>query len=555
MTIRAKRHRVYVMFWPWDWEPFVCEADIAQVGVSKSVAQGQTMNITLYPRTIRAHQRIHTGTTIRGEMRTQSYIDVLKPNDWIFIFVDPQDGNDPDPLALGFIDSVFANMSVDQQGMIRRSVNAVCTGWEKAIRNASAITSPFVHNNINVTTLLALGPLGWQGSDEMMRKRTEAQASRLGVYAMNLPELIETLVALFLRNSSSTGLSPSMIGDAVERASEVNNSPRRRRSPSDKGAVNPLFNGQFLLPGTFQPLWDYILMRFQDIQQRTYVDPRMFLSGTTKSLANLIDQMSNPLINEVWYDVRKVGDDGLDQMASTLDRAITGGYTSENMREFVSAAREANEEYGNMIERTAPYMVFRQRPLTAEEINALEGPTIDERMLVDMKLGKSDTDLHNLVSLEVPGVQMQLIRAQTGFTGFEGNRERSMESIRRNGLRFYQDQASAWPIMVDDVAIEAPLPSPTLLREWENRITIAGLDNPTVWTGSIMIPEYVRNLRIGGKLRIIHHNPPGVDPETNERVYYVDALDYSYDAAIGQFATRVALSRGYSTSQDRDAVA
>jgi len=480
-----------------------------------------------------------------------AYKNILNPNDWVFLFVDPLDGERSIPLFLGFIDSIFPAKKISPDGTISQRVQITCSGWEKAIQNVSAITSPFVHGNINVASLLALGPFGWMNEGRTTRRTAYALpgvgagvgadisigSGNVGLYTMELPYLIETLVALFLRNDSSEGLDPSQFSDSIRRAASVDNDED----------ITPLFNGQFELPGTNKPLWDFIRMRFQNIQQRTYVDPRMFLNGTTRSLASLIDSLSNPLLNEIFYDVRRTDEDGLSSMDNQLVGEVTGGYSSENMRNFISFAREANEQFGEIVENVAPYMVFRERPLASHEIIALDGPTMDEREFISIDLGKSDSDLHNLVSLEIPGIQMQLIRAQTGFMGFTDDRTRSLESIRRHGLRFYSDQASAWPMTVRGVNIEAPIPSPELLEVWERRMTQAGLDNPYIYSGSVVIPKYIRGLNIGSKLIIQHQTDVGVEVEEGDRVYYVDGYDWNFTGANGSFVKSIHLSRGYPT--------
>jgi len=535
--IRAYRHRVYAMFWTWDYDPFICEVDMESCNGSKNVAQGQHIQLSLYPRSVSVTKQ---STNVKV-----SYKDALNPNDHVFVFVDPLDGARPEPLFYGLIDSVFAPKSVGPDGLKTYRVYVTCTGWEKAVDVASAITSPFVHGNINDTTLRALGPYGWIGRTGRSRYVITGEGvgadiapSSEGPYTMPLPELIEILVALFLRTSDSEGLQPSQFSDTINRARET-----------EESDLDPMFNGQFELPGTNKPLWDFIRMRFQDIQQRAYTDPRMFLNGATKSLSSMIDSLSNPLINEIFYDVRRTDDDGLSSMDTNLVSEITGGYSAETMRNFVSYARSVNESFGDLVENVAPYMVFRERPLTMDEIMNLDGPEIDERECINMDLGKSDSDLYNLVSLELPSVQMQLIRAQTGFMGFTNYRSRSLESIRKHGLRFYQDNATAWPMFARGNEVTAPGPNPVLLEEWENRMTRAGLDNVSVYSGSVTIPKFIRGLHIGGKLLIRHQTDIDVDTEEYDRVYYVDGYDFKFDASNGSFITSISLSRGYVASQ------
>ena len=525
------RHRTYAIFWPWDAEPFVCTSDISQMTVSKSVAQGQTAKLSLFPRKAPTNRLDDSGR----RNSDLGYLDVLDPGDWLFIFVDPNDGGTPEPLFLGMLDSVFSKRSISSVGMRSRTIEVAATGWEKAIQGVTAITSPHVSSSINIATLLNLGPFGW--ITQTRDGDTAANTSGASPYTLDLPQLLETLVALFLRTEQSRGLDPSV-------TIQLNRARETDETADDD--IDPLFGGQFELPGTGIPLWDFIKMKFEDLHQRTYIDPRMFLNGVTKSLSQLIDQMSNPLINEVFYDVRRVNNDHLSYMDNRLVRDITGGYTEDAVREFVRVARDTDNDLATLIEDVAPYMVFRQRPLAPQEIQELEGPTIDELEFVDLQLGKSDSDLNNMIALEFPQVSSQLVRVQSGFPGFNRRRADCLTSIQRHGVRFYQDQAGAW-----DSRFTAPQPDIAIGRDWEIRLTAAGLDNVSLYTGSGVLPYFRRDIFLGGKVQITHHTSEGISHNPVDRVYYVDSLDYQCDPSTGQFSTNIALSRGYPVGEER----
>lgn len=545
------RHRVYALIWPWEFEPFFCEADIAGMSMSKSVSQGQSLRLSLYPRAISARAR---GSLSVGQYR---YMDILNPNDWVFLFVDPGDGDNPAPLFLGFIDTVMRKKAIGQDGMITRAVEVSCSGWEKAIRQVTAITSPFVALSINGPTLRALGPMGWRGNSRTMtdwHNEPNKQDTRVGPIINTLPALVELLVAIYLRSDDSQGLELSDPTVDINRASRTEDDADMEEHDwygghRDTGQANPIFSGQFTLPGIDRPLWDFIRMRFEDLQQRVYVSSEMFLNGITKSLASLIDEVSNPVMNEIFYDVRDTLNDGLASMEHSLHRRITGGYSQDAINEFVSIAGSTNEDFQDLVEHIAPYMVLRLRPLFPSEINDLSGPTMNEYEAIDISVGKSDSDLHNMTTLDFPNVNMQLIRSQSGFQGFQRYRERSLESIRRHGLRFYQESCGSWPMQTSRGEITAPLPSAELGREWEIRLSAAGLDNIAIYSGTVIFPRYIRDLNIGGKLRIV---PSAIETQFEsdpvERIYYVDSLDYNYDPISGKFITNVSVSRGYPVS-------
>lgn len=513
------RHRVYALFWPWGYDPFIASSDVSRVQVSKNVGSGQTARLNLFP--------CRVPTSSGGRDPSRGYRDILHPNDWLFLFTDPNDGGDPEPLFLGFIDRVTGTKSVDQAGMISRSVEVSATGWEKAVLHTQALASPYIASEINLATLVALGPAGQVPNTETLPG--ESPTSGVSQFQDHVHNVISWLVETFLSAGQNTDSTSGIRSELAQLEGTEN---------TEQDQARPLM-GQFEIPGTNTPLWNFLRMRFQNVQQRTFVSSTMFLRQVNTTLAQMIDAISNQPINEIIYDVRRVSRDGLSDIRNELVPNITGGYSRDSVQRFIDAASRADTTIERLVNDIAPFMIFRERPLFASEIEALDGPVLNESEFTGIDLGASDVDLHNLTILETPGVSANSpARISSGFPGLERYRAETLESIRRHGLRFYQDNVAAWPAQYT-----APHPTPELVRDWDIRLHRAGLDNVSNWSGSAVLPKFVRDLYLGGKLGIVPFRPTGTGSD-DARVYQVDSIDYSYEASTGAFTTSIGLVRG-----------
>lgn len=498
--------------------------------VSKTVGTGSVARMSLFPRNV--------PTSATRETRLErdpwkGYRDALHPDDWVFIFVDPQDGGSPEPLFLGFLDRVSGSKTIDAAGQITRTVEVSATGWEKALHCTQAIASPYISREINLATLIALGPSGGNPpeSDE-----DDPEAVGTSLFSPLVHRLIEWLLQTFL-----TAGRDQTESDIAERISaEVSHAGETYADGRD---VRPIL-GQFELPGLNIPLWDFIKLKFEDVQQRCILNPSMFLDQLTMSLSQLIDAFSNQVMNEIFYDVRRISEDGLRDIRENLDRNTTGGYDYNSVTRFVEAASGVNPRYGSLVADVAPYMVFRKRPLFKQELLDLEGPIVSEADLVSLDLGASDVDLHNLTILNSPSLTANSpARINSGFPGLERYRAETLRSIRRHGLRLYNDTVIAWPAQ-----FSAPHPVPELVSEYDLRLHRAGLDNVDNWSGSAVLPRYMRGLHLAGRFGIVPHRPAGTEDDS-ARVYQVDSIDYDYKAGNGAFTTSVGLVRGQSADE------
>jgi hypothetical protein len=493
--------------------------DIVAINVSKSAGSGSMLKMSLFPRNI-------PDARFPGRRNRQfGYMDVLAPNDWIYIFVDPQDGLDPDPIFFGFVDRVGWNESLDQQGRRVRSINVAATGWEKAVQNTQVMSNPWLSTAVSIPTLLSILNTG---SEDDAQRQWRSEISNI------IPELFR----VFLTAESEDPTDSEAIETTVD---AVNSVIERFATGGDAvRGIQPLM-GQFEGPNTGIPLWNYVKLVFEELDQSVFVEPSLLLNSANKSLINLVEMFSNPLLNSAIYDVRRISDDGLSDIKSRIVEEVTGGYSSENVQALIDAASAANSTYGNLVSDVAPYFILRLRPLMLEELFILDGPFIDETHLTSIDLGVSDADLHNLTVITAPSVTLQMSRNVGEFQGFARYRNEIVDNIRRHGLKLYEDQSSAWPSQYS-----APHASPTLMAEWEERLTRAGLDNVLLWNGSASIPVYLRKCWLGGSIRIAHRRKPGLQETPYNRVYYVDGLDYTYDAATGRFVTGFALTRGHA---------
>jgi hypothetical protein len=469
----------------------------------------------------------------------RGYLDILGVNDWVFIYVNPFDGDDPEPLVLGFIDYIGRDHDLDQVGTKVRSINITGSGWQKAIDNTVALAHPFISRQINIASLIDLGPAG-RAIEQRDGEDTVGTPGTLEFQRL-IPYALEWLLQVFLhadRNDArgeGAATGARGIGSEIETAGST-------ADESTSEDVRPIL-GQFELPGSGGgfSLWHFIRLRFQAVKQRVFMDPNMFLQQTNVGLVHLMDAMSNQPINELFYDVRRVQADGLEHMDRTFVREIEGGYSSDNIRRFVEAARRVSPSAGMLADNIAPYVIFRKRPLFADELLELDGPVIDSTDITQSQLGASDADLNNLILMECTATATRSpIRIISGFPGLQEYRGETLRSIARHGLRFMEESTAAWP---SDAA--APHPTPELVRDWELRLSRAGLDEPNLWTGELVIPKFIRGLFLGGKIGVRHAPDLGITNDRHNRVYYVDGLDYSYIAETGQFITSVAVTRGY----------
>jgi hypothetical protein len=536
------RHKVFVIFWTWSIGPFAVITDIISASGGKSLNALQKCKLSLFPR------HVPSVTAGRERRSEQSYMDVLRPNDWVLVFVDPLDGDEPEPLFFGFIDDVRLVQQINQGGVRQSAITVSCSGWEKAIQTVACISNAWVSSNINIATLHDI-------------------VQRAGGRAIpKTAEIISAIVQTFLEaestetflqrqadnNRSREQLEQEAVDRDVATASDVEeDSPTSPSANTGQPPIKALM-GQFELPRSRTPLWRLIKMKFEDLKERTFTIPETMVNMLGMPLSRFVDEWSNSLMNELFYDVRRVTADGLGHLERgqrEISRDAVGGYTRDSINDVIESARRVSGSIGSLFEDVAPYMVLMRRPLFLSELIELEGPTIDANDLTKLELGFSDTDHYNMSWIEPKVLDVSHFRAASGLTGFDYARERSIEMIRRHGLRLYQDQTNSWP----DNSVEGETPSvpnhnPEMFREWNERIQRAGLDQIELLTGSASMPKFVRGLYIGGK--IIINVPPS--PQTfqfgTERVFYVDGLDWSYNAQSALFTTDISLSRGYEFS-------
>jgi hypothetical protein len=477
-------------------------------------------------------------------------MDVLRPNDWVLVFVDPFDGDEPEPLFFGFIDDARLIQQVNANGVRQSVVTVSCSGWEKAIQVTSCISDPWVSGEINIATLWDIA----------------IRTTKGGEFVPKTSEIISAVVQTFLEAEATEAflqrqsdefrtreiLEQEHIRRSISTIEDIeSDAPTSPAATTGQSPIRALM-GQFELPQSRTPLWRLVKMKFEDLKERTFSIPDTIVNMLGMPLSRFIDEWSNSLMNELFYDVRRISADGLAHLEAgqrSLATDTVGGYTQFAIREVIESAEQVSDSIGNLFRDVAPHMVLMRRPLFVNELRELEGPTMQADDFTKLEVGFSDTDHYNMSWIEPKVLEIAQYRASSGLSGFDIDRERAVEMIRRHGLRIYNDQTNSWPDnTVDGAHPTVPTNDPGMFREWNERIQRAGLDQVELLTGSASIPKFVRGLYLGGKIEI--NIPPS--PQTfqfgTERVFYVDGLDWSYDAASATFTTDIALSRGYELS-------
>ena len=547
------RHLVYVLVWPWEYRPFVITEDIASMSISKSVGGTQSLSMDLFPRCVPTGFKSADGPGT-SERTTTGYEDVLNPNDWIFVWVDPQDGEPMEPLFLGLVDQCSPDITADGSGARETTFRIRASGWEKALQKTSALVSYWADASINMVTLANLGPMG--ASKSVGQRAGSADNPGMDAYINECPLLIAYLLETFLK-ADTTGVTQA--SKPIELLATMEDSITQARTTEDQASIDdagrsvsrtvggssslrPIM-GQFELPNTGIPLWEYLKLKFENITDQIYIDPNQFLQQLASPLIRLIDQFSNQILNMLIYDVRMINNDGLPGVDRNIYRGAVGGYKQAAVANLIQAANSVNDQFGDLVGGCAPYVIFQRRPLFASELLALGGPpSFHERDFSRVNVVRSDSDVQNIVLVECPSLTLSpMIRATTGFYSFEGTRSRSEASIKRHGLRFYNDTTTAWPG-------DSNASTSEVLRPWSMRLQNAMLDNAKVWSGQFGLEKYARGVFLGGKLEVTHEAIPGIREVEQHRVYFVDALDYSYVPEIGRFTTSIAVTRGQPTS-------
>lgn len=553
------RHRVYAVFWTWSVGPFLCTTDIMQASGSKSVGSTGRSKLVLYPRPVPMvvrQQGRRRGRLIRSD---QGYMDVLRPNDWVFLWVDPFDGEQAEPLFMGFIDDVRFAWALDPTGARQLGIHISCSSWEKAIETTSCISNLWVSQYINIANMY---DLALRISDNQ--------------YTPTVPGAIASIMEAFLdaesreefqqRQQSEFRSRERMSQEEIDRLvaeltgveedsprgdpNSINDNPAMQGEEDSVTAIM----GQFELPGTRVPLWRLIRLRFEDLRQRGFAIPQNMTNSLGSPLSRFVDEWSNNAINELIYDVRRISADGTSHLERggrrlAQEAVQNEGWVKSAIADVSSAASEVSDSVGLLFNDIAPYVILMKRPLLPDELEELEGPTLDASELTNMGLGFSDSDHYNMSWLEAPQIDANQQMAASGLTGFDFERSRAIEMVRRHGLRIYTDQVQAWPDMSEEgQPVNVPNPDTReLLRDWNQRIQIAGLDQIELLTGDISIPKFVRGAYIGGKLRLSIPPEPGLFADGTIRIFYLEGLDWSYQAQNGHFETTMALTRGYQS--------
>jgi len=552
------RHRVFALFWTWSIGPFVVLSDIVSASGSKSLGGMQRCKLQLYPRGVPQVRSVVANTPSGRKSfvdRTdQGYMDVLRPNDWVFIFVDPMDGDPPEPLFMGFIDDVRSTMNAPPTGAAYWTIHVSCSGWEKAFQNTSCISDAWVSSAINIATMYDIA-IRAMVDNQTIPKIGEAIASVVQTFldAEGTEEFLQ-------RQATEFRTRESMAQEDIDRlvASLTGANGTQYTDTTASAGQTPInaIMGQFELPQTRTPLWHLIKMKFENLPDRTFSTPQGMVNMLGLPLSRFIDEWANTPMNALIYDVRRITADGASHISEAngnLLRTVQGGYLESAFDDVVGAANAVSDAVGKLFQDIAPHMILMRRPLFPDELTALDGPELSLNDLAMLNVGISDSDHYNLSWIEPTSLDRSQFRAATGLTGFDADRPRALDMIRRHGMRIYQDQTACWPDnSSNNTPPTVPTASPELMREWNERLQRAGLDQVEVLTGDMQIHKFVRGMYLGGRMIVNIGSHEGVFASGTRRIFYVDGYDWSYTGQNGQFDTDIALSRGYEFESTRD---
>jgi len=538
------RHRAYAIFWTWAMGPIVVNQDISQLSGSKSTGGTQRCSIGIHPRGLARE----IGQRLIG--RERGYMDVLRSNDWVFVFCDPFDGQPPEPLFMGFIDDVRMAITLDQSGARTSIVQVSCSGWEKAFDTISCISDAWVSRYVNIATLYDIAMRGVGEDNEFVPSTTNAIVNIIRVFLM----ADGTERAAAERAQTDGILQSELVREEYQylsRQAELQDLVGSSE-PVPIGSSISAIMAQYQLPRTNRSLWDLLKLRFEDLREYTFNTPQGMVNMLGQPLSKFISEWSNPMMNQIIYDVRRFTADGLghlrDSGQRSLDEDAIGGYTSDAFAEVISAAGEVSSSVGALFNDIAPHMILMKRPLFPFELMELDGPTIDSDECTDIQLGFSDSDHYNVAWFECASLSSQQLRLSSGVSGFDYNSEQAIEMIRRHGLRIYQETTNSWPdTRSADDGGPPPFPvySEEFHRPWSVRLQRAGLDQIELLTGNLTLPKFVRGLFLGGKVVLNLKAHPGLFARGTQRVFFVDSYDFQYSPDTGMFVTDIGVTRGY----------
>ena len=220
--------------------------------------------------------------------------------------------------------------------------------------------------------------------------------------------------------------------------------------------------------------------------------------GSTFTLSGLLREWSNPILNELFFDLRP-----------SLIRGV-GIAPSMVMREY-------------------PFPVYQER---AGDSAWAHLPVVDvpATSVIDLDLGRDGADRYNAFSF-MPQAEAFSQVEQKGLyppTFAPG-------SIRRHGMRRYEvGTRFASALWSDEFKTEAQRWL-WLMHSWHG-------PGPELKSGSVELRGAWPNIRIGRRLRIGQGSMPASDP--NQINAYIQGVDRSWDPESG-WTTTATLERGY----------
>jgi len=455
-------------------------ADLVGVSVSKDISGRTSFSLTMRPRSIRDVTQAKTWRS------GQRYMDVLRPNDWVWIDIDPGDGTGQESVVIGLVDEVRESVTLNEGGVRMSAVTVTGSGWQKVFERTTMLCSPFVMDSIpNAAWLVAKKPQ-WQD------------------FTSCRDAMESTLNAFYKPLTAADATTPEDIAAIQQAAAAVSTAT---------GLVTDQFLGQFEVPVLRKPVVDFVRRLYADLPDKTWANPQSWFSlvATGASVLSVLQQFSNPVMNELLFDVR-----GVNEAPPSADPLgpLVGYSSSADLRTLADAIAYTHpEKTGGTRVLSTPVMVWRRRPVYEPELLALAVEPRSYAEAAAWNIGRSDADLINFRTLQPPtGVTGEAYLATLPPETFRID----LASVRRHGLRASETKASSW---------EGDRPAETLSanERWMLRLADEARCRTDLLSGSITFPRFVPKTRIGDALLMVR-------PDGACDLFYVEGVGYTWSS-------------------------
>ncbi len=362
--------------------------------------------------------------------------ELLKEDDYVFIFTTTGDGEDWYCAGGGLIDGVTHTITMSDRGFLEEEVIISGSGWEKSFKKTALLTDP------------------WLADGLLEGQTTTGTRINLG----NIRQIINTLPIFNIQAKI-----------AIKRITE------EIMSSSDTTRVK-----QYLLPYLNNvSIYDYIHSEVDDDFARTYmyIDVPQWQSQIQNNLMNFVLDFSNTDINCVIFDLQN-------SATANIPYANTTTLFDTNSSQVSTNLSTALPSLGNLLENVTPVMYIYKRPVFLEEY--INIPNKNNNIL-DIKQYNFKYEFtkkpieNNIVYLEptnlsgmAPPGRVLLARLTQEYS------DDMLKNINIHGMRvkvyrmpFWQTESNSPGIDYTDSG--SPIMNPTQLEYWAHRLLELGI--------------------------------------------------------------------------------